>query len=157
MRANTSNWGIEHVPNDTWVDELSLHKYKVIFDYEQHQQDLLALDHALHDRVMLESRLKQVARNKRHQGFVDGLQRVKQTDRLTTQSIFNVFAEPVKLRKDQERQAMELVNTHKRERFRGELDKLCICTTLPFDCSNYEDLEDIAQLREIVAQKRRRA
>jgi hypothetical protein len=156
MRANTSNWGILHVPNDTWVDDLSLHKYNVLFDYEQHQRDLLAEDHAIYDRVMRESKIKQAARNKRHQGFVDGLQKVKQADRLTTQSIFNVFAETLKLRKDQERQAMDLINTHKRERFREELDKLSICTSLPFDCSNYEDLEDIAPLREIVAQKRRR-
>jgi hypothetical protein len=156
MRANTSNWGILHAPNETWVDAIPIEKYNLVFDYEQHQLDLLALNHAIYDRIMKESKIKQAARNRRHQGFVDGISRVKQIDNLTTRLIFNAFAEPVKKRKDEKIKAIEVINTNKRERFREELDKLCICTTLPFDCSIYEDLEDIVQLREIVAQKRRR-
>jgi len=155
MRANTSNWGILHAPNDTWVDAITLENYSVVFDSEQHKLDILAFNQAIYDRIMREGQIQAVARQRRHQGLLD-VRRVNRTDRLITQSIFNAFAEPVKTRKDQERKAMELINTNKRERFREEIDKLGICTSLPFDCSTYEVLEDIVQLREIVAQKRRR-
>jgi hypothetical protein len=163
MRANTSNWGILHAPNDTWVDDITLAKYTMVFDSEQHKLDLLAVNHAIYDRIMREGQIQAVARERRRQGLIDGVRRVNRTDRVITHAIFNAFAEPVKKRKDQERKvidqerkAIELINTNKRERFRAELDKLCICTCLPSDCSTYEDLEDIVQLREIVAQKRRR-
>ena len=156
MRANTSNWGILHAPNDTWIDAISVERYSLVFDYEQHKIDELAWKHAVYDRIMLASKIKQAALRTRHLALLDGIQRVKETDRLIIRSIFNVLAEPIKKRKDQERKAFELINTNKRDRFRAELDKLCICTSLPFDCTNYEDLEDILPLREIVAHKRRR-
>ena len=28
MRANMSNWGIGHVPNERWIDEISLQDYR---------------------------------------------------------------------------------------------------------------------------------
>jgi hypothetical protein len=156
MRANFNNWDIGHVPNEKWVEAITLQEYVEKYDgfskerkiAEEHAQNVI-------DALILRDLEKKAAdKLKKLDAIRDCEREIIRRDRVSTRSVFNVFAETVKKRKGAETELQERNNTTKRERFREELDSLGICTSLPYDCSPYAELEDITQLRDLVVYKR---
>ena len=158
MRCNTSNWGIGHIPNVKWIESISMATYIDVYGgfYEQRLKESQDLKDAVAAAVARDLYKIEEVRKLKLKALRDGQQRVNRVERAIAQSIFKSWAEPVIARKEQASRVLELFNTTKRARFRDELDKLGICTCLPFDCSGYDDLEDIVQIQEMVVYKRRK-
>jgi hypothetical protein len=158
MRANMTNWGIDHVPNQRWIDVITLQDYienhngffQERMDEQKHAQDVI-------DALILKNlEIKAAVKMQKLKVIEECERSIKTKDRVTTRLVFNVFAETVKKRKVAEKEVRDRNNELKRERFREELDLLGICTSLPHDCTPYEDLADITQLRDLVVYKRYR-
>ena len=117
---------------------------------EKHAQDVI-------DAIILKDlETKAADKMKKRKVLEDCERSIKSRDRVATRLVFNVFAETIKKRMDTEKEVQDKNNSLKRERFHEELDRSGICTSLPYDCSPYEDLVDITQLRELVVYKRYR-
>jgi hypothetical protein len=151
MRANMNNWDIGHVPNEKWVEAITLEEYVEKYDGFS-QQRKIAEQHAqevIDALILRDLEDKASVKIKKSNAIRDCEREIIRKDRVATRTVFNVFAETVKKRKSAETEMQERNNTTKRERFREELDSLGICTSLPYDCSPYEELEDIKQLQNI--------
>ena len=114
---------------------------------EKHAQDVI-------DAISLKDlEIKAADKMKKLKVIEECERSIKSKDRVTTRLVFNVFAETVKTRKVAEKEVRDRNNALKKQHFREELNELGIITCLPPDCSSYEQITDIIELRELVMYK----
>ena len=91
MRANLSNWGIEHVTNKLWIEELTVDEYIRVYGGFYELRSKVVSDSIVRDRVD-----KEVASSMKYMSMELCERQITKYDKFITRVIFNVFAAIVK-------------------------------------------------------------